>query len=423
MELSSTQTAVAEEREFRKFDIDKIRADFPILERLVNDKPLVYFDNAATTQKPNLVIDSMTNYYTYENANIHRGLHFLSEVATELYESSRLKIKEFINAMSASEVILTKGTTDGINLIATTMCRADMLKSGDEIIISHMEHHSNIVPWQLLCDRKKTVLKVIPINDDGELDFDAYKKMINEKTKLVSIVHTSNTLGTINPIKEIIDIAHDAGVPVLVDGAQAMAHQKIDVQELDCDFFVFSGHKLFGPTGIGVLYGKTEFLDKLPPYQGGGDMMRTVTFEKTTFDDLPNKFEAGTPNIAGGIGLGVAIKYLNTLKYSDIAAHENMLLKYATEQMLEVPGLKIIGNAVNKSSVISFIIDGIHPYDIGTIIDTDGVAIRTGHHCTQPIMQRYNLTATARASFAFYNTKSEIDVFIKALYKVIKMFS
>ena len=423
MEISAVHTVATEKKEFRKFDVEKIRADFPILNRMVNDKPLVYFDNAATTQKPNLVIDSITNYYTYENANIHRGLHFLSEVATELYESSRLKIKEFINAMSASEVILTKGTTDGINLIANTMCRANMLKSGDEIIVSHMEHHANIVPWQLLCDRKKTVLKVIPINDDGELDLEAYKNMINEKTKLVSIVHTSNTLGTINPIKEVIDIAHDAGVPVMIDGAQAVAHQKIDVQELDCDFFVFSGHKLFGPTGIGVLYGKTEYLDKLPPYQGGGDMIRTVTFEKTTFDDLPNKFEAGTPNIAGGIGLGVAIKYLNALNFSDISAHENMLLKYATEKMTDIPGLKIIGTAANKSSVISFIIDGIHPYDIGTIIDTDGVAIRTGHHCTQPIMQRYNVTATARASFAFYNTKDEIDVFIEALYKVIKMFS
>ncbi|NOX64911.1 MAG: cysteine desulfurase [Chlorobi bacterium] len=423
MELTYEHTAVTEEKRFREFDVEKIREDFPILKRMVNDKPLVYFDNAATTQKPNVVIDSITNYYTYENANIHRGLHFLSEVATELYETARLKIKEFINAMSASEVILTKGTTEGINLLANTMCRADMLKDGDEIIVSQMEHHANIVPWQLLCERKKVKLRVIPISDEGELDMEAYKNLINEKTKLVSIVHTSNALGTINPVKEIIDIAHSAGIPVIIDGAQAVAHQKIDVQELDCDFFVFSGHKLFGPTGIGVLYGKTEYLDKLPPYQGGGDMIRTVTFEKTTFDDLPNKFEAGTPNIAGGIGLGVAIKYLNTFNFADISSHEHMLLEYATEKMLEIPGLRIIGNAAIKSSVISFIIDGIHPYDIGTIIDTDGVAIRTGHHCTQPIMQRYNLTATARASFAFYNTKDEVDIFIKALYKVIKMFS
>ncbi|MEN8194168.1 MAG: cysteine desulfurase [Bacteroidota bacterium] len=423
MEILSTQTEIKEKGNYRKFDVEKIREDFPILKRLVNDKPLVYFDNAATTQKPNLVIDSMTNYYTYENANIHRGLHFLSEVATELYESSRLKVKEFINAMSASEIIFTKGTTEGINLIASTMCRSGMLNEGDEIIVSNMEHHANIVPWQLLSDRKKVKLKVIPITDEGELDFESYRTMINEKTKLVSIVHTSNTLGTINPIKEIIEIAHAAGVPVLVDGAQAVAHQKIDVQELDCDFFVFSGHKLFGPTGIGVLYGKTELLEKLPPYQGGGDMIRTVTFEKTTFDDLPNKFEAGTPNIVGGIGLGVAMKYLNTLNFADIIAHENMLLKYATKKMLEVPGLRIIGNASRKASVNSFIIEDIHPYDIGTIIDTDGVAIRTGHHCTQPIMQRYNLTATARASFAFYNTIEEIDVFVEALYKVKKMFS
>lgn len=407
---------------FRKFDVNEIRKDFPILKREVNGKPLVYFDNAATTQKPNVVIDSMTHYYRYENANIHRGLHFLSEVATEQYENSRLKVKEFINAMSVSEVIFTKGTTDGINLLANTMCRANMLKDGDEIIISHMEHHANIVPWQLLCDRKIT-LKVIPINDDGEIMMDEYKKLISSKTKLVSIVHTSNTLGTINPIKEIIDIAHNKNIPVLIDAAQAVAHQKVDVQELDCDFLVFSGHKLFGPTGIGVLYGKTEFLNILPPYQGGGDMIRTVTFEETTFEDIPNKFEAGTPNIVGGIGLGVAIKYLNMYSFNDIAVYENELLQYATEQILEINGIRIIGTAKKKASVISFTVDGIHPYDIGTIIDTDGIAIRTGHHCTQPIMKRYNVPATARASFAFYNTKEEVDVFIKALNKVIKMFS
>jgi len=416
-------TAEKVKRTYREFDVDEIRKDFPILHRLVNDKPLIYFDNAATTQKPNVVIDSMSHYYTYENANIHRGLHFLSEVATEQYENSRLKVKEFINAMSASEVIFVKGATEGINLLANTMCRANWFNDGDEILISHMEHHANIVPWQLLCERKNIKLKVTPINDNGELEIDEYKKLITEKTKLVSIVHTSNTLGTINPIKEIIDIAHDAGVPVLVDGAQAVAHGKIDVQELDCDFFVFSGHKLFGPTGIGVLYGKTEYLDKLPPYQGGGDMIRTVTFEKTTFDDLPNKFEAGTPNIVGGIGLGVAIKYLNTFDFNDILWHEKQLLNYATEKMLEIDGLRIIGTAKEKAAVNSFVIDGIHPYDIGTIIDTDGVAIRTGHHCTQPIMKRFNVPATARASFAFYNTKEEIDVFIKALHKVIKMFS
>ncbi len=408
---------------YRKFDVDEIRKDFPILSREVNGKPLVYFDNAATTQKPNIVIDSMTHYYRYENANIHRGLHFLSEVATEQYENSRLKVKEFINAMSASEVIFTKGTTDGINLLANTMCRTDMLNEGDEIIISHMEHHANIVPWQLLCDRKKTVLKVIPITDDGELIIEEYKKLITPKTKLVSIVHTSNTLGTINPIKEVIDIAHENNIPVLIDAAQAVAHQRIDVQELDCEFLVFSGHKLFGPTGIGVLYGKAEMLNKLPPYQGGGDMIRTVTFEETTFEDIPNKFEAGTPNIVGGIGLGVAIKYLNMFSFNDIASYENELLQYATEQMLAIDKIRIIGTAKKKASVISFTVDGIHPYDLGTIVDTDGIAIRTGHHCTQPIMKRFNVPATARASFAFYNKKEEIDVFIKALHKVIKMFS
>jgi len=407
----------------RKFDVNEIRKDFPILQREVNGKPLVYFDNAATTQKPNIVIDSMTHYYRYENANIHRGLHFLSEVATEQYENSRLKVKEFINAMSVSEVILTKGTTDGINLVANTMCRADMLNEGDEIIVSHMEHHANIVPWQLLCQRKKAILKVIPINDDGEIILEEYKKMISPRTKLVSIVHTSNTLGTINPIKEIIEIAHENNIHVLIDAAQAVAHQRVDVQELDCDFLVFSGHKLFGPTGIGVLYGKTELLNKLPPYQGGGDMIRTVTFEETTFEDIPNKFEAGTPNIVGGIGLGVAIKYLNMFSFDDIQKYEHDLLIYATEKMLDIKGVRIIGTAQQKASVISFTVDGIHPYDIGTIIDTDGFAIRTGHHCTQPIMKRFNVPATARASFAFYNTKEEIDVFINALQKVIKMFS
>ncbi len=421
--VPTTDENIKMDSRFRKFDVNEIRKDFPILSRKVNGKPLVYFDNAATTQKPNVVIDSMAHYYKYENANIHRGLHFLSEVATEQYENARLKVKEFINAMSVSEVIFTSGTTDGVNLLANTMCRADMLNEGDEIIISHMEHHANIVPWQLLCDRKKTILKVIPINDDGEIIMDEYKKLISPKTKLVSIVHTSNTLGTINPIKEVIDIAHDNNIPVLIDAAQAVAHQKIDVQELDCDFLVFSGHKLFGPTGIGVMYGKAELLNKLPPYQGGGDMIRTVTFEGTTYEDIPNKFEAGTPNIVGGIGLGVAIKYLNMFSFNDISQYENELLQYATKQMLEINEIKIIGTAEKKASVISFTVDGIHPYDIGTIIDTDGIAIRTGHHCTQPIMKRYNVSATARASFAFYNTKNEIDVFIEALNKVIKMFS
>lgn len=407
----------------RKFDVEEIRNDFPILKREVNGKPLVYLDNAATSQKPQVVIDALTHYYTYDNANIHRGLYFLSELATEQYENARLKVKEFINAMSVAEIVFVRGTTEAINLVASTLCRAKYFKEGDEVLVSHMEHHANIVPWQLMSDRKKINLKVIPINDAGELDYDAFEKLVNEKTKLVSVVHISNALGSINPIKKIIDFAHSKKIPVLVDGAQAVPHLKIDVQNLDADFYAFSGHKVFGPTGIGVLYGKTEFLEMMPPYQGGGDMIRTVTFEKTTFDDIPRKFEAGTPNIAGGIGLGAAIDYLNQFDRNELAEYENELLKYGTEKLSEVDGLKIIGTAKEKASVISFIIEGIHPYDIGTIIDTDGIAIRTGHHCTQPIMQRFNVPATARASFAFYNTKEEIDKLVASLYKVKRMFS
>ncbi|HPN39626.1 MAG TPA: cysteine desulfurase [Melioribacteraceae bacterium] len=409
--------------EKRCFNIDEIRNDFPILKRLVNGKPLVYLDNAATTQKPQQVIDSLTHFYTFENANIHRGLHFLSELATESYEKARLRIKEFLNVMSASEIIFVKGATEAINLVATSMCRAGYLQENDEIIITNMEHHANIVPWQLINERKKVKLKVIPISDNGELILDNFENMISEKTKLVSVVHTSNSLGTINPVKKIIEIAHKYNVPVLIDGSQAVPHQRIDVQELDCDFFVFSGHKLFGPTGIGVLYGKTNYLASLPPYQGGGDMIRTVTFEGSTYDDLPHKFEAGTPNIAGGIGLGAAIEYLEQFNIKDLMEHEQKLLDYATNRILEIEGLKIIGTARNKSSVISFVIDGIHPYDIGTLIDGDGIAIRTGHHCTQPIMKRYNVPATARASFAFYNTFEEIDIFISSLKKVKRMLS
>ncbi|NMB82640.1 MAG: cysteine desulfurase [Ignavibacteria bacterium] len=390
---------------------------------MVNDKPLVYLDNAATSQKPQVVIDALNQYYTFDNANIHRGLYFLSELATDQYETARLKVKEFINALSASEIIFVRGATEAINLVASTLCRAKIFNSGDEVIITHMEHHANIVPWQLITDRKQIKLKVIPINDNGELDLDAYQSLFSEKTKLVSVVHISNTLGTINPVKKIIEIAHSKGVPVLVDGAQSVPHLKVDVQELDADFYVFSGHKVFGPTGIGVLYGKTEFLEMMPPYQGGGSMIRSVSFEKTTYDDLPGKFEAGTPNIAGAIGLGAAIDYLNQFDRNVITVYENTLLKYATEKLSEVEGLRIIGNAKEKASVISFVIDGIHPYDIGTIIDTDGIAIRTGHHCTQPIMERFNVPATARASFSFYNTKEEIDKLIKGLLKVKKIFS
>ncbi len=407
----------------RKFVVNEVRQDFPILNRLVNDKPLVYLDNAATSQKPRQVIEALNKYYTFDNANIHRGLYFLSELATDQYETARLKVKEFINALSASEIIFVRGATEAINLVASTLCRAGIFKNGDEIIISHMEHHANIVPWQLLCDRKDIKLKVIPINDNGELDLDAFKTLITSKTKLVSVVHISNTLGTINPVKKIIDIAHSKGIPVLIDGAQSVPHVKVDLQELDADFFVFSGHKVFAPTGIGVLYGKTEYLEMMPPYQGGGSMIRTVTFEKTTYDDLPGKFEAGTPNIAGAIGLGAAIDYMNSFDRNELTLHEDSLLKYATEELNKIEGLRIIGNAKDKASVISFVIEGIHPYDIGTIIDTDGIAIRTGHHCTQPIMDRYNLPATSRASFSFYNTEEEVDKLVKGLLKVKKMFA
>ena len=406
----------------RTFDVEKIRADFPILKREVNGKPLVYLDNAATTQKPESVIDTISHYYKFNNANIHRGLHFLSEVATEEYEKARLKAKEFINALSASEIIFVRGTTEGINLVAESLSRKNHFNEGDEVIISHMEHHSNIIPWQLIREEKGIKIKVIPINDKGELLLDELEKLITEKTKLISVLHVSNTLGTINPVKQIVDIAHSYNIPVLVDGAQSTAHLKIDVQELGCDFYAFSGHKMFGPTGIGVLYGKAELLDSMPPYQGGGEMIREVTFEKTIYNDIPHKFEAGTPNIVGGIGLGAAIDYLRSFNMEEIHNYEQELLAYATGLLSEIEGLRIIGTAENKSAVISFVIEGLHPYDIGTIIDTDGIAIRTGHHCTQPLIERFGLTATARASFAMYNTKEEIDKLAESLIKTIKMF-
>lgn len=405
------------------FDVEEIRKDFPILNIKINGKPLVYLDNAATTQKPQAVIDSISYYYTYENANVHRGLHFLSELATDEYEKARAKVKTFINAMSASEIVFVRGATEAINLVATSLCRAEYFKEGDEIVISTMEHHANIVPWQLICEKKNLKLKVIPINDKGEIQFDEYKKLLTDKTKLVSIVHISNSLGTVNPVKDIVKIAHEHNIPVMVDGAQAIAHTKVDVQNLDCDFYVFSGHKVFGPTGIGVLYGKMKFLEMMTPYQGGGDMIRTVTFEKTTFADPPGKFEAGTPNIVGAIALGTALDYLSLINREQAELHEKQLLKYATEELLKIKGLKIIGTSPSKSSVISFVIKGVHPYDIGTIVNTDGIAIRTGHHCTQPTMRRYNVSATARASFTIYNTLEEVDVLIKGIQKVIRMVS
>ena len=404
------------------FDVDKIRADFPVLNQMINGKPLVYLDNAATSQKPQSVIDTLVNYYSTENANVHRGVHTLSQRATDDYEAARDKVKRFINAEKDEEIIFVRGTTEAINLVSQTYGRSCM-SEGDEIIISSMEHHSNIVPWQILCQEKGAILRVIPVNDLGELLLDEYERLFTDKTKLVSIVHQSNALGTINPAKEIADIAHGHGVPVLLDGAQAIAHLEVDVRELGCDFYAFSGHKLYGPTGIGVLYGKESFLEKMPPYQAGGEMIKSVTFDETLYNVLPNKFEAGTPNIAGAIGLGAAIDYVGTLGIGQIAAYESELLQYGTGRLSSIEGLKIIGTADKKGSVISFVMEGVHPHDIGTILDAEGIAIRTGHHCAQPLMDRFGVPATARASFAFYNTKEEIDVLVKGIDRVIEVFS
>jgi cysteine desulfurase/selenocysteine lyase len=402
------------------FDVNKIRNDFPILKQKINGKPLVYFDNAATSQKPQIVIDTLRKYYEEYNSNIHRGVHFLSAKATDRYEAARNRIKEFINADKSGEIIFTKGTTEGINLVASSYGEK-FLKESDEVIISEMEHHSNIVPWQLLRDKKKIVLKIIPVSDSGEIIFEEFEKLISKKTKFVSIVHISNSLGTINPVKEMIKVAHKHKIPVLVDGAQSVPHSQIDVRYLDCDFFAFSGHKVFGPTGIGVLYGKKEFLEKMPPYQGGGDMIKNVTFEKTTYNDLPYKFEAGTPNVAGVIGMGAAIDYVNFVGMGNISAYEKELLKYATEKLTQIPELRIIGTAKRKASVISFLVGKIHPYDAGTILDQLGVAVRTGVHCTQPIIDRFKIPGTVRASFSFYNTKEEIDILEYGIKKVIKI--
>ncbi len=401
-------------------NIEIIRADFPILSRKVNGKPLIYFDNGATSQKPKSVIDALDNYYSNQNANIHRGVHTLSQEITLDYENARTTIQKLLNAAYSHEIIFTKGTTDGINLVATSFGKR-YVGLGDEIIVSAMEHHSNILPWQQLCDEKGAILKVIPINDAGELQLEEFKKLVNSKTKMVAISHVSNTLGTINPIKEIIKLAHAKNVPVLVDGAQAVPHTIVDVQELDCDFYCFSGHKLFGPTGIGILYGKEKWLNAMPPYQVGGGTIKTVSFEKTEYADPPLKFEAGTPHIAGAIGLAAAIDYVNAIGLNTIASYEYELLTYATEALQKIDGLKIIGTAKQKASVISFIVDGLHPFDIGTILDQLGIAVRTGHHCTQPLMARYGISGTVRVSFAFYNTKYEIDEFIEGLQRAIKM--
>ena len=402
------------------FPIEKIREDFPILQRTVNGKPLVYFDNAATSQTPKVVIDAIVNYYTNYNANIHRGVHTLSQEATDLYEQARIVLQKHFNAKHAYEMLFTPGTTFGINMIASGF--SNLLKTGDEIIVSALEHHSNIVPWQMLCEKTGAELKVIPMNEEGSLIMSEYDNLLSEKTRLVFCNHISNALGTINPVKEIIEKAHHFGAAVLIDGAQSTPHMKVDFQKLDVDFYVTSAHKICGPTGIGLLYGKKEWLEKLPPYQGGGEMIETVSFEKTTYAGLPHKFEAGTPNICGGIAFGVAIDYMNSIGFDAINKYEQELLKYGTQELLKISGVRIYGTS-NKTAVISFNVAGIHPYDIGSILDKLGIAVRTGHHCAQPIMEFYKIPGTVRASFAFYNTKEEIDVFIKGLQKAILMLS
>jgi len=398
----------------------EIRNDFPILNAKVRGKELVYLDNGATAQKPTVVIDAINTYYKDYNSNIHRGVHHLSQVATTAYEEAREKLRGFINSPKLEEVIFTKGTTESINIVASCFGR-NSLNKGDEVIISAMEHHSNIVPWQMICDEREAVLKVIPINNNGELLMDEYKKLLSDKTKLVAVIHISNTLGTINPVKEIVDLAHQKGALVLLDGAQAVPHIKVDVQDLGCDFYAFSGHKMFGPTGVGILYGKSEYLNDMPPYQGGGDMIKEVTFEKTTYNCLPHKFEAGTPNIVGGIGLGVAVDYMQEVGIDLIHTREEELLAYATEKIVQVEGVRIIGEAERKASVLSFVIDGLHPFDIGTLLDQLGVAVRTGHHCTQPLMSFFEIPGTIRASFAFYNTKEEVDKLISGLERALSM--
>jgi cysteine desulfurase/selenocysteine lyase len=404
------------------FDVEKIRRDFPILHQQVHGKPLAYLDNAATTQKPKQVIDALVHYYSSDNANIHRGVHQLAERATRQYEESRIKAQRRINAADAREIIFVRGATEGINLVAQTYGRAHV-QSGDEVIISGLEHHSNIVPWQILCEEKNARLRVIPINDRGEILMDEFRKLLNERTRLVGIGHISNALGTINPVREIIRLAHVVNVPVLIDGAQAVPHLKVDVQALDCDFYAFSGHKMYGPTGLGILYGKKKLLEVMPPYQGGGDMIRSVTFEKTLYNDIPYKFEAGTPDIAGVIGLGAAIDYLGGIGIDSISAYEEELLSYAEERISSLKGVRIIGTASQKASVISFVIDGIHPHDVGTILDREGIAVRTGHHCAQPVMDRFGIPATTRASLAFYNTAEEVDRLVSGIARVKELFA
>jgi cysteine desulfurase/selenocysteine lyase len=404
-----------------RFEVDQVRKDFPILAQKVHGKSLVYLDNGATSQKPRAVIEALDRYYAAENSNIHRGVHYLSERATAAYEAARDKVRGFVNARREQEIVFVRGTTEAINLVAQSYGRT-FLKEGDEIIVSAMEHHSNIVPWQMLCEQVRAKLRVIPINHNGELVTEEYCRLLNERTKFVSITHVSNALGTIVPVKELVRLAHERGVPVLVDGAQAVPHLKVDVEDIGCDFYAFSGHKMFGPTGVGVLYGRSELLEAMPPYQGGGDMISLVTFEKTHYNVLPYKFEAGTPHIAGGIGLGAAIDYLAGLSWEQVAAHEHELLTYATAALSDIEGLRIIGTAKEKAGVVSFVFDHVHAHDIGTILDQEGVAVRAGHHCAMPAMQRFGVPATTRASFALYNTREEIDLLVKGVHKALKVF-
>ena len=404
------------------FDVERVRADFPILRERIHGHRLVYLDNAATTQKPDAVIRALVHYYQHDNANIHRGVHLLSERATEAYETARETVQSFLHAREASEIVFVRGATEGINLVAQTFGR-QRVGPGDEVVITAMEHHSNIVPWQILCEEKGATLRVAPINDRGELLLDEFEKLLGPRTKMVSVVHVSNALGTINPVRMMVRMTHKLGIPVLVDGAQAAPHLSVDVQDLDCDFYVFSGHKVYGPTGIGVLYGKAALLEEMPPYQGGGDMISSVTFEKTIYNKIPYKFEAGTPNIAGVIGLGAAIAYVDGLGIDAICAHEDELLTFATGMLTAIPGVKLVGTAREKAGVLSFVMDGIHPHDIGTILDREGIAVRTGHHCAQPLMDRFGIPATARASFGLYNTKEEIEALARCIEKVKEVLS
>lgn len=419
--MSRAETALSAASPTSEFDVERIRGDFPILRETVNGKPLVYLDNAATSQKPAVVIDTIKTYYETSNANIHRGVHHLSVKATDAYERARATMQRFLGASRPEELVFVRSATEAINLVAQTWGRAN-LNRGDEIIISHLEHHSNIVPWQLLCEQTGAVLRIAPINDAGELMLDEFEKLLNEKTKFVSMAHVSNALGTINPVRQIVDLAHACGAKVMLDGAQAAPHLAINVRDLDCDFYTVTGHKMFAPTGIGILFGKHDLLEAMPPYQGGGEMILSVTFEKTVYNKVPHKFEAGTPDISGAIGLGAAAQYISAIGMDFIASHEHDLLEYGTQKLQEIPGLTLIGTARNKAAILSFTIEGVHPHDAGTILDLEGIAVRTGHHCAQPTMERYGITATTRASLALYNTKQEIDALILGVRKVIEVF-